>query len=363
MINIAKTSDRLENFLFPRAFGEERDVIYGEKGSNYISDIYGLENKTVAVIKGFWHKDLLNKNLSNVKIVTTENIKESLKLVSSGKVDYFIENPTVAEYYISGLGYWNIIKKGETSQDSFLYFGITKDKEHLATIIDKTLLLIEYDRIKQRGLDSVPGLVSRSVMYLIWTVIVLLVILGIIVLVLMRFINLIIQEREEKAILKEREHMMYIDPLTNLKNRLYYNYLESSLDDLPFPQTIIVSDLNELKFINDTMGHHMGDAYIKAYGDLLNDICSEAIICRMGGDEFTIIKAGCDAYCARSIIEEIRSQCEDQMVAYGDEIIREISAAMGYAIRVNSDELLEAISIKADNRMYEDKKRIKAKKS
>ncbi|MGB3366585.1 MAG: transporter substrate-binding domain-containing protein [Acidaminobacteraceae bacterium] len=360
IINIAKTDERLELFNFPRSFSKERDRIYGDKDSTYIDDIYGLEDKKIAVIKGFWHEDFLKKNLRNVDIVITDSIKESLSLLDSGKVDYFIENRTVAEYYISGLGYWNIIKKGETSQDSFLYFGVNKDKDELSSVIDKTLLLIDYDKIKQTGLETVPNLLSRSVVYLIWIVAILLIIISIFLYIIISFIKTLINEREEKAILKERETMMYQDPLTNLKNRLYYNYIEKDLENLPFPQALIISDLNDLKKINDTLGHHMGDAYIKGFALLLTIVCKDSIICRMGGDEFLIIETGCDAKCAKSIMDNISSRGKTEKIEFGDNVVTDIKAAMGYSIRYSKEESIEMISIQADNMMYENKKKMKS---
>lgn len=359
VLNIAKTEARLDKFLFPRSFSKERDQIYGRKKSEYIGDIYGLENKSIAVIKGFWHEDFLNKNLRNVNIIITDNIQESIALVNKGSADYFIENPTVAEYYISGLGYWNIIKKGETSQDSFLYFGINRNKPELASIIDKTLKIIDYNLIKEAGLDTVPSLVSRSVKILIITIVILITITAIIIGFLIRALKAVIQEREEKAVLKAREKMMYLDPLTGLYNRLYYNLLEKKLDEMPFPQAIIISDLNHLKNINDTMGHHMGDAYIQSYGELLSLNCKESIVCRMGGDEFMIINTSCDALCAEKLVTQITKALEHETVTRGELTISKLNAAMGYAIRYDDSEPIEMVSIQADNMMYAHKKKMK----
>lgn len=359
LLNIAKTDERMDKFLFPRAFSKERDLIYGHKKTAYIGDIYGLEDKRVAVIKGFWHEDLLRKNLRNVQIIVTDSIQESIKLVNNGRADYFIENPTVADYYISGLGYWNIVKKGETSQDSFLYFGIYKDQDELASIIDKTLRIIDYDSIKQEGMDTVPSLVSRSVKILILAILFLILVTLVVVWGLIKTIKAVIREREEKAVLKAREKMMYLDPLTGLYNRLYYNMLEKKLDEMPFPQAVIISDLNHLKNINDTMGHHMGDAYIQAYGELLSMTCKECIICRMGGDEFVIIRTDCDAMCAEALVKSISETLKNKKVTRGKQTIDSLNAAIGYAIRYDEKMAIETISIQADNMMYAHKKKMK----
>lgn len=359
ILNIAKTDERLSSFIFPRSFSEERDLIYGQKDAVHVQDIYGLEGKSVAVIKGFWHEEFLNKNLRNVNIVETDSIKESLKLVNRGDVDYFIENPTVAEYYISGLGYWNIVKKGETSTDSFLYFGVNIDQPVIASLMDKALLLVDYDMAKQRGLDTVPSLMSRSVYYMIWVILVLLLVISVVVYILIRSMKSLIRERESSAVLKEREHMMYLDPLTGLNNRLYYNSIEETLDMKLYPQSIIISDLNHLKHINDTMGHHMGDAYIKAYGQLLSEAAEAAIVCRMGGDEFIIIMTDCDAKCTDEMIRKIRKQAKKIVIEVDEHKIKKVDAAIGYALRYDQYTSLEEVMIEADNKMYANKKKQK----
>ncbi|MBI9015318.1 MAG: transporter substrate-binding domain-containing protein [Clostridiales bacterium] len=355
ILNMAKTSDRLDHFLFPRSFREERDHIYGNKSKGLVNDIYSLEGKTVAVINGFWHEQLLLKNLRNVTIVKTRNIQESMKLVNGGKVDYFIENPTVAEYYLTGLGYFNIVKKGETSSDSFLYFGINKNKQELASIIDKTLILVNYEEEKQQGLSTVPKLVSRNVTYLLMVIGILLIIVTIGIYMLVRAIKTLISEREKTAVLRDREHQMYLDPLTGLNNRLYFNSIQKELETLELPQGIIISDLNKLKYINDTMGHHVGDIYIKAYGKCLKNVFDQSIVCRMGGDEFLVIMKNSDETVIKEKIAELMEQLELCQIELEDQRIENIDVALGYYIRENSNEPLEQAMIEADNAMYNNK--------
>lgn len=356
IINIAKTTDRLENFIFPRSFKEERDLIYGDKSSEPVHDIYGLEGKRIAVIKGFWHKEMLEKSLRDVTIVQTNNIKESLQLVNRGLADYFIENPTVTEYYITGLGYFNIIKKGETSSDSFLYFGVNKRQKELASIIDKALVLIDYDEQKQIGLSQVPKLIPLNVKYLVMVISILVVIIALGTWMLIRSIQSLIKEREATATLREREHLMYMDPLTGLNNRLYYNSVENDLEYDMFPQAIIVCDLNKLKHINDSMGHHMGDAYIKTFGELLASHFSTSIVCRMGGDEFLVIMKSTPESQVKKTLEDLYNLLPLTRVEYEATSFTGIDVAIGYAMRYNRDHSLEEKLIEADNNMYANKK-------
>jgi diguanylate cyclase len=117
ILNIAKTEDRMEYVLYPRPYSTERDIIIGRKDSKDVRDIFGLEGERVAVIKGFWHFEHLMKNLTNVKIIETNSIQESLNLVHKGKADYLIENPTVVRYYIDELKLHDLVERGVTSTD------------------------------------------------------------------------------------------------------------------------------------------------------------------------------------------------------------------------------------------------------
>ncbi len=356
VLNMAKTTERLNHFIFPRSFREERDFIYGDKSEDAVNDIYGLEGKRVAVIKGFWHKEMLEKSLRDVTIIETESIQESLKLVGRGAVDYFIENPTVSEYYITGLGYFNIVKKGETSSDSFLYFGINKNEKELASIIDKSLLIIDYEELKQQGLSTVPKLVTNNVKTLIFIIVLLLIIITVGIYILVNAVKSLIRERESSAAFKEREHQMYLDPLTGLNNRLYFNYVEEQLNDHHFPQGIIMSDLNKLKQINDTLGHHMGDAYIRTYGNILKEHFKEHIICRMGGDEFLIIMKSSDENQVKLNLNQLKEKLIHSNIQYDNHDIQGIDVAIGYAIRTDNVRSLEEVMIVADNEMYLNKK-------
>jgi diguanylate cyclase (GGDEF)-like protein len=86
--------------------------------------------------------------------------------------------------------------------------------------------------------------------------------------------------------------LAYMDPLTKLKNRLAFNekldalFLEGPNENL----TIIFFDLNELKKINDTYGHHEGDeALVEMAKRILFVYGAYGDVYRVGGDEFVFI--------------------------------------------------------------------------
>lgn len=214
VLNIAKTDDRLAHFVYPRAISTERDIIVGLKSSAPVEDVYGLEGKRVAVIDGFWHEEYLRKNLRNAQIVTTATIMESLKLVRSGEVDYTIENPTVMEFYINGLGHTDVVKRGSTSKDSFIYFGVNKQQTELASIMDKAMALVSFEEVRYAGIQSVPTLQNEQNKRLALIVAGLAAALVVILMATVRIVRKLTEQKAQTRLLEQRENLLYTDALT-----------------------------------------------------------------------------------------------------------------------------------------------------
>src|SRR5262245_25307657 len=93
-------------------------------------------------------------------------------------------------------------------------------------------------------------------------------------------------------------HLAHHDILTELPNRmLLQEQLQRALDGLQRGKSLAVLslDLDRFKDINDTLGHSLGDALLKAVGARLRDcIEDEDSIARVGGDEFCIVQVAAD---------------------------------------------------------------------
>jgi diguanylate cyclase (GGDEF)-like protein len=96
-----------------------------------------------------------------------------------------------------------------------------------------------------------------------------------------------IKDREERI-----THIALHDELTGLPNRkLFAEQLEFALARRARDERIIVMyfDLDNFKAVNDTLGHPVGDALLKAVADRLRATIGGALISRQGGDEFAIL--------------------------------------------------------------------------
>src|SRR5207249_1480973 len=107
-------------------------------------------------------------------------------------------------------------------------------------------------------------------------------------------------------------HLARHDSLTDLPNRvLFREEMEKALSRSQREETCAVMclDLDHFKEINDTLGHPVGDALLRAAAERLRGCVREIDrIARLGGDEFAIIQSAIDrpddaSALARRIIE------------------------------------------------------------
>ena len=361
--NMAKTEDRLKDFLFPHAISTERDIIVGLKSSPPVQDVYGLDGQKVAVIDGFWHEEYLRKNLKNPQIVRTADIMESLRLVRNGEVAYMIENPTVVEFYINGLGYTDVVKRGNTSKDSFVYFGVSRRQPELASIMDKVIPLISFEDAKYVGIQSVPALRNEANRRLIVIVAFLLVaLLGILMLVI-KVVRKLAEQQARTQFLTEREHFLYTDTLTGFHNRNYFSHKADQ--DIPphYPQAVVVADLNNLKRVNDNYGHAAGDALLVMFANLVRQQWPHGHFFRIGGDEFLMVLPGTDEARVQLEMDTLRQRCMQSGNPAVSGEWGQPSAAMGYAMRASAEVLLDQCIGEADQRMYRAKAHMKKRRS
>ena len=95
-------------------------------------------------------------------------------------------------------------------------------------------------------------------------------------------------ERDERV--RERQRLTYMDVLTGLPNRGQFNQgLSDKAEQNGGGWGIILIDLDNLEFVNDTFGHGTGDELIQVVAARIASVAGKERTFRIGGDEFAII--------------------------------------------------------------------------
>lgn len=167
----------------------------------------------------------------------------------------------------------------------------------------------------------------------------------------------ITERKKSEAALRSRADL---DPLTHLPNRkLFEERLTQSLQWADAQNkwvALLFLDLNHFKSINDTLGHLVGDALLQLVAGRLQD-CLRAsdTVCRLGGDEFTVILPGIPsqadaARVADKILDSIGQDAEVE-----GHLLR-VSTSIGIGLYPVHGRDRETLIQKADGAMYRAKR-------
>ncbi|MGW8251696.1 MAG: GGDEF domain-containing protein, partial [Anaerolineales bacterium] len=159
------------------------------------------------------------------------------------------------------------------------------------------------------------------------------------------------------------ERQTEIDPKTGVYNHRYFeNALESELsraNRFDRPLTIVMSDLDLLRNINNTYGHLAGDEVLIGVAKILRENAREYdIVARFGGEEFAILLPETTLDEAFAIVEKIRKDIEDSEYQVATSITP-IKATMSFGIAGRENDSLSAKQIlhNADTAVYRSKLR------
>jgi diguanylate cyclase (GGDEF)-like protein len=158
------------------------------------------------------------------------------------------------------------------------------------------------------------------------------------------------------------QQLAVTDPLTGLAN---YRHLTHSVDrqiqrakDSGQPFALILLDVNNLKIINDQLGHNVGSRLLVRLADALRASCRVTdLIARYGGDEFAVLLPGCDEEAARAQVARV------QEALAADAGSPPIAASLGVAVYPRDGDSCDELLDRADAELYVMKARSKTRTS
>ncbi len=147
------------------------------------------------------------------------------------------------------------------------------------------------------------------------------------------------------------EDMYKYDSLTGLHNRNGFlrRYQQLMQQQIPAEQTIVLCDLDGLKYINDNFSHREGDNAITVVAEALRTACSSGLCSRYGGDELVgVISQPCDP-------DEIRRNMQAFLDEYNRNSNKPYKVSTSIGIYTTKDIDFERMFAQADALMYQDK--------
>jgi len=159
---------------------------------------------------------------------------------------------------------------------------------------------------------------------------------------------------EHKQTEEKLKYISLHDQLTGLYNRVFFEEEMQRLGkSRDYPITIISVDLDDLKIINDALGHHQGDEILKVCADVLQkSLRGSDILARIGGDEFTVILFRASENRGREIAHRIKANIDLYNKQHPE---LPLSISIGIATANNSSVTIEDTLKKADDLMYREK--------
>ncbi len=161
----------------------------------------------------------------------------------------------------------------------------------------------------------------------------------------------------KRAVLYEGvQALCIIDSLTNVFNRRYY--LERFKEELErsikfnYVFSCLMVDIDYFKSFNDRYGHIVGDAILRELARTIQDNIRQVdLLCRFGGEEFSIILSEADKDAAHFAAERIRKAIEERHIKVYDEDLK-VTVSVGVSTYPADGKSIEVLIDNADAALY-----------
>ncbi|MGO7297779.1 PleD family two-component system response regulator [Rhizobium ruizarguesonis] len=164
-----------------------------------------------------------------------------------------------------------------------------------------------------------------------------------------------------RASVKQTIELAVTDPLTGLYNR---RYLDNHLNVLfnrsmarGRPLSVLITDIDRFKQVNDTYGHDGGDEVLREFANRVRSTIRGAdLACRYGGEEFVVVMPDTSPEIAATVAERLRAAIESApfMLKHSGEALN-VTASFGIASRTASVLTPDQLMKQADLALYEAK--------
>ena len=146
-----------------------------------------------------------------------------------------------------------------------------------------------------------------------------------------------------------------LDPLTKVSNVERFHHEIRMLDAAGVPYAVMVTDLDNLKALNDAHGHQAGSAAIQTMANVLRRVVRTTdLVARYGGDEFVVILREADRVGAQIVMNRVRKILSEERLPTAPDV--DLNVSMGVALSGEDGATPEELLRNADDAMYADKR-------
>ena len=285
------------------------DYLVLSKNDIVVNSLKGLNKYKVSVVLGSKLYDLCVSN--GIETLNYANTDELLRSLDDNSVA-LIDKETYLYYKNAKLMDYKIIY--EDSIDNGYKFVMNASNSVFNNIFSYYISTINYDSYKYKYNTNIS--IERD--YTLYKVV---AFLAALISLLVSTILLINRKNVTNTVISKEDKLKYLDPMTSLKNRNYLNKNIYNWDDnVIFPQSIVVIDLNDIKEVNDKLGREAGDEVIKRVASvLINNQLENTDIIRSGGDEFLIYMVGYEEKKVNEYIKTLVKEMKEIPNSYGVE--------------------------------------------
>ena len=277
-------------------FKEEYVVL--SKENLVINSIRSLKDYELYTVKDTYIYDYIVEN--NVSVKGFNNTDDLLRNIKNDSI-VVIDKDTYEYYRNTKFKNHKIIYQNTLNENySFVIRDVNKNTTFYK-LFNQYVSDINYKNIKyEYNTDYIISFDNRLTSVIKYILIILGIILVIVIFGIITFRN-----KNKKQEFKKEDKLKFTDVMTSLKNRNYLNYNIKKWDEnVIYPQSIVIIDLNNVKYINDNYGHEEGDEVIKkAASILIINQTENTDIIRTDGNEFLIYMVGYDE---KKVIEYTR---------------------------------------------------------
>lgn len=170
---------------------------------------------------------------------------------------------------------------------------------------------------------------------------------------------------ERKLLEDELTHRAFHDPLTGLPNRdLFMNRLTHAVSRIGRREkmvAVLFMDLDNFKYVNDSLGHKEGDRLLVVVTERLTTCLRPGdTLARLGGDEFTVLLENiAEEGEAINIAERISQALQNPVILNGHKVYA--TTSIGIALAASGGDRAEALLQDADAAMYQAKRKGKSR--